>query len=169
MDGTSYMVFPDKVRVEMATPMGAIVQVYDGKKAWVESAQGKQNIPADDMAAELNRGYLAILRAVGRQGVTFQFLKEEEGLKLLAVKGLGEDMTVGLDAEGRLAELRYQGKTPTGFGAIAEKYSDFRSVDGVLMPFKVEAYADGTLAQKITFTEQILDPAVDPALFGGGQ
>ena len=169
MDGTSYTVYPDKVRVEMATPMGAIVQVYDGKKAWVESPQGKQNIPADDMAAELNRGYFSILRAVGREGVTFQFIKEEEGLKLLAVKGLGEDFTVGLDAEGRLAELRYQGKTPTGFGAVAEKYSDFRPVAGIVLPFKMEAYADGTLAQKIAVTEQSLDPAVDPALFGGGQ
>lgn len=169
MDGTSYLVFPDKVRVEMATPMGAIVQIYDGKKAWVESPQGKQNVPAEDMAAELNRGYLSILRAVGREGVAFQFLKEEEGLKLLAVKGLGEEFVIGLDAEGRLAELRYQGKTPTGFGSIAEKYADYRTVGGVLLPFGVEAFADGTLAQKITIAEQVLDPAVDPALFGGGQ
>jgi predicted Zn-dependent peptidase len=169
MDGTSLLVFPDKVRVEMATPMGAIVQAYDGKKAWVETPQGKQNVPADDMVAELNRGYLPVLRAVGREGVTFQFLQEEGGMALLAVKGLGEDLTVGIDAEGRLAELRYQGKTPTGFGAVAEKYSDFRPVGGVVMPFKVEAYADGTLAQRVVVSEQTLDPAVDPKLFGEGQ
>jgi predicted Zn-dependent peptidase len=169
MDGTSLLVFPDKVRVEMATPMGAIVQAYDGKKAWVETPQGKQNVPADDMVAELNRGYLPVLRAVGREGVTFQFLQEEGGMALLAVKGLGEDLTVGIDAEGRLAELRYQGKTPTGFGAVAERYSDFRPVGGVVMPFKVEAYADGTLAQKVVVSEQTLDPAVDPKLFGEGQ
>jgi hypothetical protein len=52
---------------------------------------------------------------------------------------------LGIDpATGRVLSQTYHGRGPGGvIGDIAINYSDFKSVDGVSLPFKIDATFDG--------------------------
>jgi hypothetical protein len=165
MDVVAWTVYPDKVRAEINTPMGKIIQIYDGTRAWMESPQGKVDQPAKDMADDLNRSYLTVLLAVGRPGVTFQLLRAEGDLEIVAVKGLGEDFILAVAKDRTIAQIRYQGKTPAGPGNIVEIYSGYKTVDGIAYPFAVDAQAEGKSLQKVAISELVLNPEVDPAAF----
>ena len=165
MDLVAWTVYPDKVRAEINTPMGKIIQIYDGSTAWMETPQGKVDQPAKDMADDIKRSYVSILKAVGQAGVTFQLLPAEGDLHLVAVKGLGEDFILAVAKDNTIAQIRYQGKTPNGVGNIVEIYSSYKPVDGILYPFVVEAQVDGKSFQKLTASEVVFNPTVDPAAF----
>jgi len=165
MDVVAWTVYPDKVRAEINTPMGKIVQIYDGAKAWMETPQGRVDQPAKDMTDDLSRSYITFLKAVGRPGVTFQLLPPEGDLDIVAVKGLGEDFLLAIAKDKTVAQIRYQGKTPAGIGNIVELYSGYKNVDGILYPFAVDAQVDGKTLQKGAISEVVLNPAVDPAAF----
>jgi len=165
MDITAWTVFPDKVRAEINTPMGKIIQIYDGEKSWMETPQGRVDQPAKDMADDIKRSYLSLLKTVGTSGVTFQLLPPEGDLQIVAVKGLGEDFIVAVAADKTMAQVRYQGKTPTGVGAIVEVYSGYKTVEGILYPFTVDAQVDGKSLQKIAMGEVIFNPTVDAGAF----
>jgi hypothetical protein len=146
--------------------MGAIVRSATGKTPGWKSAGQSRTCPRMTWPPRLNRGYLSIPPAVGRRGVAFQFLKEEEGLQAPRREGLGEDMTVGPGRRGAPGRTALPGK-PHGFRRHRREIFRFP-----LRGRRPDAVQGGSLrrrhsAQKITCTDQSLDPAVDPALFGG--
>jgi outer membrane lipoprotein-sorting protein len=165
MDVTVWTVYPDKVRAEINTPMGKIIQIYDGDKAWMETPQGRVDQPAKDMADDIKRSYVSILKSVGRAGITFQLLPAEGDLQIVAVKGLGEDFVLAVAKDKTIAQVRYQGKTPSGVGNIVEVYSDYKTVEGILFPFAIDARVDGKTMQKVVMGEVAFNPQVDAGAF----
>src|SRR5205814_7573387 len=51
-DATTYLEYPDRVRIETRLPGMPSVQVYDGERAWVRDPAGVHEVP-DRMAREL--------------------------------------------------------------------------------------------------------------------
>ena len=165
MDIKELTLYPDKIRAEVSTPMGKMVQICDGEKGWIETPKGKVDQPAKDMSDAVKRSYLNLLKSVGAPGITFQSLPPEGDLQLVAVKGLGDDFVVAVAPDKTVAQIRYQGKTQKGVGNIVEVYSEYKTVDGILYPFTVEAQVDGKTMQKVAISEVTFNPVVDPGAF----
>lgn len=69
----------------------------------------------------------------------------ETTIERLEVELPGFTAVLGIDpATGRVLSQTYRGRGPGGvIGEIAINYSDFRSVEGLLLPFKMSATFDG--------------------------
>lgn len=165
MDFTSINYFPDKFRMDLSTPMGSMVQVLNGDVAWMKMGESYQDLPASKMKEDLQRGYFYILKQYKEKKADFQYLKEENGIDILLVKGLGEDFEIGIDNEGKLNFLRYTGPTQTGFGKIEENFSYFKEIDGIKYPFRVQAVVDGKLFQTIEISSASILKEIDLKIF----
>jgi hypothetical protein len=77
--------------------------------------------------------------------------------------------TLGIDpATGRLLSLSYQRRGPDGaVGQLVQEFSDFRTVDGSTLPFKITASFNGQPwnAQSSTIESITINGKVDQALF----
>ena len=45
VETTTYLQYPNRVRVETKLPDGVIVQVFDGTRAWVKDPRGTSTCP----------------------------------------------------------------------------------------------------------------------------
>lgn len=165
MDFSSINYFPDKFYMDLNTPMGSMVQVLNGEVAWMKMGDNYQDLPASKMKEDLQRNYISILKQLKEKKADFQYLKEENGVDILIVKGLGEDFELGIDKEGKINFLRYTGPTQTGFGKIEENFSYFKEIDGIKYPFRIQAIVDGKLFQTIEISNASVLKEVDLKLF----
>ena len=81
----------------------------------------------------------------------------------------GSSYTLGIDPiSGRILSLSYRRRGPGGdFGQLTKVYSDFRSVNGMTLPFKITATFNAQLwkEQSATIESISINGKVDPALF----
>ncbi len=153
MDFTSLYALPGMLRLEMSTPMGDIIQVFNGEKAFLKMGDNVQELPSTEMKRDIQRSYFFLLKQYKEKKLDFQYLKEEKGVDILVVKGAGEDFEVGIDKEGKVSFIRYTGQTQMGFGKVEEAFSYFKEVDGLKGPFRTHVYLDG----KLVSTTEIYD------------
>jgi len=172
---------PDRTRVEIVMPdfNDATVQMRMtnvlASEPFLISRSGKV-IPLEapqraDLEQQLQRKPLFLLRA--RAGLKAAYSGPgkvgDTPVELVTVELAGVPATLSLDpASGRLLRLSYHRRGPQGeYGEFAQTYSDFRTVDGVTLPFKLTA----TFAEKpwkdqsFTVESLTLNSAMDATLF----
>ncbi len=175
------LAFPERARLEVVMPdfndasaQMRITTVLAGEP-FVVSRSGK-TLPLDapqraDQEQQLQRKPLALLRA--RAGLKAAYSGAgkagETAVEQVTVELAGTPTTLGLDAAtGRLLSLSYRRRGPQGtFGEFVQTFSDFRTVDGLTLPFKVTATFDGQpwKDQSATIETININGAVDPKLF----
>jgi hypothetical protein len=96
----------------------------------------------------------------------------------VAVETGGLKVKLGIDpATGRVLSLSFKGRGPEGaVGQITRTYSDFRTVDGLQLPFKIAGAFNGepypeaaTTIESITVNGQIAPAAFEKPKTGGAQ
>jgi hypothetical protein len=91
-----------------------------------------------------------------------------EKVRLSTIWRDGCATTLGLGADGRLLCARYRGRDANLFLAdIEERFSDFREVGTLAVPFKVTVFADGAEAASLsrTLTRAEAGAALPDAMF----
>ncbi len=170
----STVVFPDRMASEVTLPFGKITQVVDGGKAFVLTPQGAQNLPdsqAKDLLERLQREPLYLLKQRGAEGfqaaVTGQSEVEGTQVELLYIELAGAGTTLGVDpATGTILSRSYQGANQAGApGEIFETRSDFRPIDGLVLPFTTTTTFEGEPMTKSSTSNIELDVEVDESLF----
>src|SRR6188474_75400 len=53
---TTYLQYPNRVRVETKLPDATVVQVYDGSRGWVKDPNGVHDVP-EQMVRDLEAGF----------------------------------------------------------------------------------------------------------------
>jgi hypothetical protein len=93
----------------------------------------------------------------------------ETSVERVDVELPGFTTTLGIDpSTGRILTQTYHGRGPGGvLGEIAISYSDFRTVEGMSLPFKIAATFDGQPLppQSATIESITINGQVDPASF----
>ena len=177
------ILFPDRVRLDQVIPdytnpsvMRQAAVVITPSDAFTITPNGIRPMSDAyriDQEREINRRPLAILRArknssfnpvaVGSATVT------ETTVEQLAVEMDGNSYTFGIDpATGRILSLSYRRRGPGGdFGQFTRVFSDFRTVHGVTLPFRVTAAFNGQpwKEQSATVESITINAKIDPALF----
>ncbi len=171
----TYLVPPDKFRQDIVAPVGEFSQALDGDSGWVRSPQGTGPAPpafVERMRRNLARGVDRILPEVLVGARTAQFLETktlESGAVdvVLVTDASGDAVRLSIAQEtGYVVKQEYQGEAP-GQGPVAEEriFSDFRTVNGLVLPHKTVVLQDGRQTSDATVVNIEINTGVDPALF----
>jgi zinc protease len=170
----TYVVYPDKFRVDATFAGQQSVQAYNAGTAWVRDPAGVSAAPPamrNDFAATVRRDTFPLLIAAAEGKVTVRQLAEEGSsgatFRVLEVSGQGLDpVRLYVDRDYRIARQSYATPGPDGRPSQAEEvYSDYRKVNGIDVPFKAVVLRDGRQILERTLKTVTFNTAVDPMLF----
>lgn len=170
----TYVVYPDKFRVDATFAGQQSVQAYNAGTAWVRDPAGVSAAPPamrNDFAATVRRDTFPLLIAAAEGKVTVRQLAEEGSggatFRVLEVSGQGLDpVRLYVDRDYRIARQTYMTPGPDGRPSQAEEvYSDYRKVNGIDVPFKAVVLRDGRQILERTLKAVTFNTAVDPMLF----
>jgi YHS domain-containing protein len=167
--------FPGTIRVD-----------YDHgeyKYAWLLNDNGGYFLPDGEvveqsirefMTRELYRQPLALLKAHQRGealAVAMGPIKvDQTEIEQVAVAVKGATTTLGIDpASGRILQVAYRGRAGVGIGQITKTYSDFRTINGLTVPFALQGAVDGKPVSGATVTIESVqvDEPLDAGLLNG--
>jgi len=167
--------FPQQFLQKMKMPFGEMTIVYDGKTAWVKSPRGVQDAlesQKKEILSSVARDPLYILKNYDLPRYKVQFLKEEtvDGMRVFVVlvRDSKTDQTVQLSFDSKKNRVVKSSYTAPWLGTPAkleEIYSDYRTVNGITLPFKTVINKDGQKAAETVWNEIKVNSGVTDALF----
>ncbi len=168
------LVYPDKFRLDMQTPMGPIVQVLNGDAGWMSTPQGVmalQGSQAADLKKQVRFELFNVLKAFADGAIDVQLLEETEldGREVF-------DLLVSLDEETfahvfvskddyTIVGNSRRANTMEGPTDVTEILSDFREVDGLRVSFASVQRAGGKEVSSSSISEFTVNPEVDLTIF----
>jgi YHS domain-containing protein len=173
---TLLLSFPDGVRQETVRPNFTLVSVVTPSESFFlvnNSAQPMSEAGRLSVRKELNHELIVLLRARTRPEFkawsTGSDKVGETAVESVDVELSGFTATLSIDpATGRVLSQTYRGRALGGvFGEIVIKYSDFRSVEGLALPFKTTATLGGEPVPALSTTVEAvtINGPIDPASF----
>ncbi|MGE0128365.1 MAG: hypothetical protein AB7U82_09820 [Blastocatellales bacterium] len=115
--------------------------------------------PLAILKARRNRGFVAF--AAGKSAVG------ETEVELVKVSVKGATTTLGIDAKtGRILQISYRGRK-SAFGEIVKSFSDFREVNGLILPFRIAESFNGKpiTSPVVTYESVTINGKLDESLF----
>jgi hypothetical protein len=170
------IVFPDAVRQETIRPTFTLVSVVTPAESFFKVNNNIRSMPEADQTAvykQLNHELIVLLRARNKSGFKAWAAGNDKvgdtTVERLEVDLPGFTTVLGIDpATGRVLNQTYRGRGPGGVvGQIAINYSDFKSVEGLLLPFKINATFDGQAfpALSATIESATINGEIDASSF----
>ena len=168
------LAFPDRMHVDVQTPQGSLTIVATPDDAFMSMAgMGTRSMPPaqkNEMLAQLHHDLVYVAQHVDDPAFTFTAAGTEK---------IGDVEAAILDIGGAIPWVRWYIDPKTGY-ILREKYkamgqsgpfdgesnlSDWRTVDGLTMPYKHQNKQNGQETSNAEFKKIDLNPAVDPKLF----
>jgi hypothetical protein len=130
--------YPDRFRIDADMPGGRVGQVYAGGRFWVIDPAGKvDELPEEgrpEIKASIQRDLIAILIQAAAGTLVVREVDSDvpvlAGLEITGPDRRPDTMFINRD-NGLVDRLRYEGVE----GRIEERFSDYRTVDGIQIPF----------------------------------
>ena len=125
----------------------------------------------NDFAATVRRDTFPLLIAAAEGKLTVRQLPDEGAdgtvLKVLEISGGGLDpVRLYIDRDFRIVKQTYMTPGPDGRPSQAEeRFSDYRKVNGIDVPFKASVVRDGRQILDRTLKSVMFNITVDPSLF----
>ena len=164
--------FPDALRQETVRPTFTLTSVITPSESFTLVNNRVQPMAEASRAViykDLHHNLLLLFRARTRPDFKAWLNGTGDKLQLLEVQLSEFTTTLGIDPEtGRVVNQTYRGRGPGGLvGQIVIDYSDFRSVEGLSLPFKMSATFEGQPLPALTGTIEALtiNGQIDPASF----
>lgn len=173
-EATTYLEYPNHVRVETTVRELTSVQVYDGERAWVRDSRGVQEVPERfirDLQTSLRRDAIALMLAAERGQIRARLLPEirdGSGPVRQALELSGNDLepvVLYIDpATGLISKQTYVAGG-AGQPLMEEIFGDYRPVDGVQVAHTASMRRGGQPVLERTVTAMTINPPLDPSLF----
>ncbi len=171
---TTYLQYPNRVRVETRIPGASIVQVYDGTRGWIQEGNTTHEVPPEairELEAGFRRDTVLLLLAAYDGKLHSRLLpdvKDEAGKpqRVLELSGLTLDPVVlFVDPDTHLiARQTYVAGGP-GQPLIEEVFADYQVVDGVQIAFKARVRPSGQPALERRVTDIRINSPLEARLF----
>jgi len=163
----TYVVYPDKFRVDATIQGDLISQVYNAGRAWERSPTGVRDLPQqvrEDAAASVKRDTIPLLVAAAEGRLPIRALSEG-ALRVLEIGTPGPDQ-VRLFVDDQMLIVKQQFSAAGQGGARQEEsFSDYRLVGGLRVPFQAGVTREGRVIVKRTLTKISFNEQIDPAMF----
>jgi zinc protease len=161
LESTTYLEYPNRVRVESREGGGDMTQAYDGTKAWVKTPDGTHDVPDErvrELQANLRRDMVAALLAAHDMQVRARLLpdsRDESGKLRHAIELSSQTldpMVLYIDPETHLVVKQTYVTGGVGRPLVEELFGDYRPVDGVQVAFMttVRVRGEPVLERRIT-------------------
>ncbi len=174
MKARAAIVLPERMRWEVTLPFGTMAQVLNGDASFTQTPQGVGPLPAAQRA-ELEKSLvrLAPVLLQRRGAAAFKAVATGAGevdgtnVELVHVELDGDANTLGIDpATGNILSIAYRGTNFMGApGDLEQRFSDFREVDGMVLPFASVTIFNGEKMLSGTVLSIELDGAIDDSEF----
>jgi predicted Zn-dependent peptidase len=167
------LVFPDKVRMALKTPVGEMTTVLDGKTGFRQAGGRVMDLSAgdvEDASEELARD-LAHIVVLGGSGVEAVAAGQEEidgvPYRILALSVDGVETRMWIAPDGLVFKQAYQGKHPMQRtpGKTEVLYSDYREVEGLHVPHVQVMRFEGQEIMRTVLESVEVNPEVDSGAF----
>lgn len=165
---------PNMMRMDMEMMGMVFTQAYDGEVAWGTNPQTGAN---EEMPSEQADGFKRqaygndILLNPDKHGITYT-LKESENIEgkdyyvLVQTFPDGFQMTMYIDSKTYLPYKAVSTINQMGVESEAESFlSDWRKVEGTMIPFMLKVLYDGEEAVTMTFTEVKYNSGIEDSFF----
>jgi zinc protease len=162
----TYVVYPDKFRVDASIQGDLVSQVYNAGRAWERSPAGVRDLPSqirDDASASVKRDTIPLLVAAADGRVPIRALSEG-ALRVLEIGTSGPDQ-VRLFVDDQMLIVKQQFNSPGAGPRQEESFSDYRQAGGLRVPFQAFVSRDGKVIVKRTLTRIAFNETIDPAMF----
>ena len=169
-----YLAFPDSMHVEMQVPQGTLTIVASPDNAYMSMpGMGSRSMPPaqkTEMMSQMHHDLVYVAQHVDDPAFTFTAAGTEK---------VNDVETAVLDVGGAIPWVRWYVDPKTGH-ILREKYkatgqsgsydgesdlSDWRTADGLTMPYKHENKQNGQQTSTAEFKKIELNPQLDPKLF----
>jgi zinc protease len=171
---TTYLEYPNHVRVETQLQNVSSVQVYDGEHAWVKDPAGVHDVPERflrDLQVSLRRDTVSLLLAAEKGDIRTRALPNAkgEGGKMLQALELSADdlepLVLYLDPDSGLIAKQTYTAGGAGQPLIEESFSDYRAVDGVQVAHGATIRRAGQVVLERRASSIKINSSLDPELF----
>ena len=178
----TYVLYPDKFRVDATIQGEQVVQIYNAGQAWEKSKRGVRDMPAqirDDAAASVRRDTIPLLIGASEGRLSVRALSDEKGtdgrsLRVLEISGPQVDpVQLFIDDQMLIVKQAFWTAAPPGRSGAAtrpvrseEVFSDYRVINSVRVPFQAAVVRDAvTLVKRVLTRVTFNDPSVTATLF----
>ena len=166
------MVFPDRAWQKMTSPMGEMIIVVTPAGGFMKGPMGSRDMPAsrrEEALADLRRDPLVVVQHADDPEFTFAAGGEEKVgesvVRILEVYAGGAPARWLVDEQsGRILRAVFPASGPEPGERVTE-YSDWKTVDGVTLPFRKVRSRGGEKESSVEIHEIEFNPAADPKLF----
>jgi hypothetical protein len=175
----TYVLYPDRFRVDAMIQNDVISQIYNAGRMWEKNPIGVREMPPaarQDAEASVRRDAIPLLLAAMEGSVATRALPDERGadgrpLRVLEMSGAGLDpVRVYVDDQFLIVKQSYSAPGPDGRPARAEEaFSDYRQIGGVRVPFEAAVSRDGRVLVKRTITKVTFNEPLAETLFAKPQ
>ncbi|HJX85712.1 MAG TPA: insulinase family protein, partial [Candidatus Angelobacter sp.] len=164
----------DKIHMKLNTPGGEMTMVITPQVGFMSmAAMGDRDIPSsqrDDQLKALRRELWYIAQHTDDPQFVFSAQgKEKVGdvdALVLDITGGGQQLRWFVDPKtGHVLRAQFQGTSPTGPATQVVDYSDWKTVDGLSLPFHEESTLNGQPNISAVVTSYEFNPAVDASIF----
>ena len=168
---TMTMKEPNMMRMDIEMMGMVLTQAYDGKIAWGTDPQGNVEEMTEEQTADLRRGAYGndVILNPDKYGVTFA-LRDTENIEgkdyyvMVLIFPDGYQLPFHIDSK---TYLPYK-STMTGnqIGVEVESFfSDYRKVEGTMIPFVHKVFQNGKEFMTMTFTEVKFNSGIKDSFF----
>jgi len=177
----TYVAYPDRFRVDatIPDPSGAaraaeVIQTYNAGRAWIKDPSGVHDPPPEmlaDFAASVRRDTFPMLIDAAEGRLSVRQLADEgtgaQALHVLEIQGTNlKPLRLYIDSGNLIVKQTYSTPGPDGRpGTTEEVYSDYRSVDGIRVPFETQLTRAGSPVLKRTLTKVAFNTPIEPSMF----
>jgi hypothetical protein len=165
----TYVVYPDKIRVDATIPDDVVSQVFNAGRAWEQRQTAVRDLPPpvrDDAAASMRRDTIPLLVAAAESRLSVRSLSIDSS-RVLEISGQDlNPVRLFLDKEMVIVKQRFSTQGPNGEAMQQEElFSDYRLVSGVRIPFEVSVSRDGRIMVRRKLTTIAINAPIEPSLF----
>jgi|HubBroStandDraft_1064217.scaffolds.fasta_scaffold00722_8 zinc protease len=166
--------FPDRLHIDIQTPQGALTIVASPDAAFMSMAgMGTRNMPPEqtnEMLAQMHHDLIYVAQHADDPAFTFTAAGTEKiddiDAAILDIGGAIPWVRWYIDPKtGYILREKYKGLGQSGTFDGETNLADWRTVDGLTMPYKHANKQNGQETSNAEFKKIELNPAVDPKLF----
>jgi zinc protease len=173
IDAEQVAVLPDRLWQKLMTPMGEMTMVLSPTAAYMTAPMGTRDMPASqeqEALSELKREPFFVAQHADDPDFAFSSAGSEKigdvETRILDVNADGTQVRWFVDPQsGRILRATSQSMGPGGPGERVVDYSDWKTVEGLSIPFKEVRTRGGQRESTVEVKEVEFNPSVDMKLF----
>jgi len=159
--------------MSLQTPMGEMVRVLNPEGAFMMMGGGTRDLPAaqrEEFVKAVKRDMLIVAQQADNPKYIFTVVGSEKigevDAQILEIDADGSSLSWYVDpATGHVLRASYQSMGMAGPEEIVQDFSEWKTVDGLTMPFRSTMQINGQEGGWTQAGEVQLNPEVDPKLF----